>query len=397
MEGARPGKTAAGAAGQGGGTGRLPHLDFLRGAAALMVLAGHLRAFLFENHVPGGGAVTAAFYLATGLAHQAVIVFFAMSGYLVGGKALAQIFARAFCWRSYLSRRLSRLWLVVVPALALTLLFDLAGMGLTGGAGYDGSLRTIYGSGPAAPGIDSAPRTLLANLLFLQTVTSPVFGSNGPMWSLANEFWYYLFVPMVFWTAVAARSIAARLSGGVALGLMILLLPSHFVPGGVIWLAGAGAALAAGSARWDGVLTGTGIRLAAVTAFPAGVVLARLFPAAGDLWLGLLTAAALPVLARLPAPAGLYERLSRGLSELSFTLYLTHLPFLMLIVMTCFAPQRQGFGAAGMLVFAALFAAALLWAWLIWWLFERRTEELHRWLTRRRRAPASGITRAGAD
>jgi hypothetical protein len=76
---------------------RLDHLDLLRGLAALLVLAGHLRAYIFQSAVDleqAGlqlGVLGKVFYFATELGHQAVMVFFALSGYLVGGKALDDI------------------------------------------------------------------------------------------------------------------------------------------------------------------------------------------------------------------------------------------------------------------------------------------------------------------
>lgn len=42
---------------------------------------------------------------------------------------------------------------------------------------------------------DLAPAVLLGNLLFLQTKITQEFGSNGPLWSLFSEFWYYVLVP----------------------------------------------------------------------------------------------------------------------------------------------------------------------------------------------------------
>lgn len=360
---------------------RMAHLDFLRGLAALLVLAGHLRAFVFVGHAPGDGVVTSIFYLVTGFSHQAVIIFFAMSGYLVGGKALTQIFARNFSWHPYLTRRLSRLWLVVIPSLLLTLALDLPGLWWANG--YDGTYRTLYLSGPVEPGIDLSWQTLLANLFFLQTVTAPVFGSNGPMWSLANEFWYYLFIPMVFWTVFAAKGLGARSLGSALILAMILLLPSHFIEGGFIWLAGAVLAMAAERPRFSRYFQATLIRVAAILALLGAMVLARLLPGSGDLWFGVIVAVSLPVLAQMPASKGLYQRISQALAEISFTLYLTHLPLLMLIVMLFLAPDRFAFGAPGLMVFAALFALALLWATLIWWLFERHTNGLYRWLMQR--------------
>jgi peptidoglycan/LPS O-acetylase OafA/YrhL len=35
------------------------------------------------------------------------------------------------------------------------------------------------------------------NAFFLQTIAGPTFGSNGPLWSLAYEWWYYVLFPLV--------------------------------------------------------------------------------------------------------------------------------------------------------------------------------------------------------
>ena len=133
---------------------RLDSLDMLRGIAALLVLCGHLRAFVFQSFVDlersgvHPGIAVKAFYATTGLGHQAVMIFFALSGFLVGGKALDDILQRKFSWPRYMLRRLTRLWLVITPALLLTLLFDSAGTALTHGVGYDGRYYDLYSSGP---------------------------------------------------------------------------------------------------------------------------------------------------------------------------------------------------------------------------------------------------------
>jgi hypothetical protein len=56
---------------------------------------------------------------------------------------------------------------------------------------YDGSRYNIYVSGPYDPTTHSLI-AFLGNFAFLQTICVPIFGTNGPMWSLANEFWYYI-------------------------------------------------------------------------------------------------------------------------------------------------------------------------------------------------------------
>jgi peptidoglycan/LPS O-acetylase OafA/YrhL len=39
------------------------------------------------------------------------------------------------------------------------------------------------------------PEVLLGNLVFLQAILVPTWGSNGPLWSLAFEFWFYIWFP----------------------------------------------------------------------------------------------------------------------------------------------------------------------------------------------------------
>jgi peptidoglycan/LPS O-acetylase OafA/YrhL len=62
-------------------------LDLVRGLSALVVMAGHLRAFIFEDfgNLATPGPLSKIFYFITGLGHQAVMVFFVLSGYFVGG------------------------------------------------------------------------------------------------------------------------------------------------------------------------------------------------------------------------------------------------------------------------------------------------------------------------
>ena len=103
---------------------RLAWLDFARGIAALTVCMGHVRSALFMDYVdlPDAGLATSLFYAWTGLGREAVMVFFVLSGFLVGGAVMRA--GPAFDWRTYAIARLSRLWVVLVPALLLTAALD---------------------------------------------------------------------------------------------------------------------------------------------------------------------------------------------------------------------------------------------------------------------------------
>ena len=76
------------------------------------------------------------------------------------------------------------------------------------------------------------------NFFFLQSIVSPVFGSNGPLWSLSYEFWYYIIFPALILATAAWAGIRSRiLYAGLALLLLWFVGPQirlYFL----IWLAG---------------------------------------------------------------------------------------------------------------------------------------------------------------
>jgi peptidoglycan/LPS O-acetylase OafA/YrhL len=191
---------------------RLIHLDALRGLAAMLVLVGHMRSFLFPSwaSLAAHSPLLAAFYAVTGLAHSAVAVFFVLSDYLIGGPALGRVWAGTWSGRRYVVRRVTRLWTVLVPALALTLIWDAVGH-RANAAAYQGAYVSLLISGPNAtsPAVHGWT-VVLGDLLGLQTIVVPVLGSNGPLWSLANETWYYVLGGLRSGRACCGR---ARLSG----------------------------------------------------------------------------------------------------------------------------------------------------------------------------------------
>ncbi|MEI6323526.1 MAG: acyltransferase family protein [bacterium] len=95
---------------------RLVHLDCLRGMAALLVCVEHLRAFLFVPYarLESPGVVQKGFYFLTGLGHQSVMIFFVLSGFLVGGSFIGSLRKGSWSWKGYLLRRMTRLWVVLV-------------------------------------------------------------------------------------------------------------------------------------------------------------------------------------------------------------------------------------------------------------------------------------------
>ncbi|WP_052216043.1 acyltransferase family protein [Sphingomonas sp. ERG5] len=359
-------------------TGRFEHLDMIRGLAALLVLVGHVRGFVFIDYsdLTGTKLAAAPLYVIGGLGHQAVILFFALSGFLVGGRAMREIRQGRWNLPDYAVHRFARLWTALIPALIATALLDWIGRDLLRLNGYGAEYWDILSSGPF-PGSDPTPTltSFLGNIAFLQTIAVPVFGTNGPLWSLANEFWYYFLVPFA-WMALAGRniSVVARMFSALFAIVVLILLPFPIIALGSIWVIGATAWSLGDVVR--ALSPGRFLLLVAAIALAiaiGGVASLARPSLPTDILLGLACAATLPCLARLNNPGGFYGRLSFWLSEISFTLYVVHFPLIALLWFALLAPVQFGIVPLAFAAAAGLIVAAIGFAAAMWWLFERNT------------------------
>jgi peptidoglycan/LPS O-acetylase OafA/YrhL len=360
---------------------RFESLDMLRGMAAIFVLIEHTRAYVFvaKGALEGPtGILTKLFYAGTSVGHQAVIVFFALSGFLVGGQAIERMVAKKWSWKSYMIRRLTRLWIVLLPAILVTLFLDELGSLLTGGIGYDGSFGGIYPSWPndSRP-LDHSLPTVLGNIFFLQTILTPVLGSNGPLWSLANEFWYYLIFPLLAAIFLVPMRPILVACACILLGILLIALPFELLRGGLIWALGAAAAFVTRRTGNHRVWKNWFVRCGIAAFVLISIALAEIsWAGIGDLLLGFAVVLALPVLAGMESPGAIYTRVGRSLSEISFTLYVTHFPLLTFLVMVGLAPIRRSPDAGSFLIFGILVAAAILFSVVLWQCFERHTDRV---------------------
>jgi len=313
------------------------HLDLIRGVAALAVMLGHLRGFFFVTFpfISHKSLAVSALYAVTGYGHEAVMIFFALSGFFIGASVLDSVIKQTWSWRTYFANRVTRLQLVLFPALLLGLLWDQIGMRVPQAAAlYYGGIDNFFLPSVA---LRSTAAVFFGNLFFLQSIVSPVFGSNSPLWSISYEFWYYILFPALALAAISGAGIRKRLLYG---GLFLLLL--WFVGSQVrlyfpIWLAGA----VVGRLRR---VTGSISREAQwVLSSGAGLlffgVLARVrtHRLSSDLLSDYLVGSAFAVLlfaivlgSRKDVSSS-YARMAKKLSGFSYTLYLVHFPVLLLL------------------------------------------------------------------
>ena len=105
-------------------------LDFVRLSAAVLVLLGHARGLLLVSmaQVEHPNPLIRAFYLVSGLQHEGLVMFFIVSGFLVGGSVWRLIAQARFDLVAYVINRFARIYLVFIPALLLVLVLNTIGM-----------------------------------------------------------------------------------------------------------------------------------------------------------------------------------------------------------------------------------------------------------------------------
>lgn len=334
-------------------------LDLVRFLAALLVVAGHVRGTVFREYsalaTDSRNLAVASFFALSRLGHEAVIVFFVLSGFLVGGRAFERIAQGRFAAGDYAIDRITRIWIPLIPALVL---------------------GTAIAGGPAGP-VEWA-----GNLLGLQHVLVEPLGGNAPLWSLAYEIWFYALVYAVGRLAASNKMDPIAL---VILCLFVLVFTKLELQYLACWLIGALFYLKAP-------------RLAATTSLKVGAAISGLaiiglqltsdgsmrmadVPPGSRAGLEILLAVgagtACATLARMKS--AIVASLAPQVAAMSYTLYLTHYPLLGFMA-------RSGWQRAALVdgrslaVYGLVLAGTLLAAWLLYLPFERQTGRVRTWL-----------------
>lgn len=145
-----------------------------------------------------------------------VLMFFAISGFLIGGGALEKTRAGDFSFSLYFINRFTRIYIVLLPALLLVWVMDVVGLKSLNGLGIYTQEYPI-GALPIGTRDAIGLANFVYNLLMLQNVLGPPFGTAQPLWSLNWEWWSYMIAPFLVGMLVRiGRRLALPLAGGMA-------------------------------------------------------------------------------------------------------------------------------------------------------------------------------------
>lgn len=332
-------------------------LSHLRWIAAALVALNHFRGLLMQDYEPGAGLIAGAFYFATGFGHSSVIVFFVLSGFLVGRKVRAMAREETpDIWR-YFVDRFSRIFIVAWPAMALSLLILLAVVTYAPSAPVIGGNWSRPLWRPLGP--DVSPTLWASTFGLLNEIVTRTPAVNGPLWSLACEWTYYMvagagvallrrrwswIIPYAALLAVGVM-VRDRSDPTIAWNVTMLLV------GGAVWTLG----LLASVASDRGVVRGR-VALTTLCAMAAATFLSTRFTAVPDLVLGAAIAAMISHSRwRIWSFA---PRLGEQLAGFSYTLYAVHFPFAVALVTALALRHRLPAGPSSIALTVGAFLVA---------------------------------------
>ena len=366
------------------------HLDMIRSVAAWAVMWGHLRTLFFVDfqHAQRPGWLLGVLYFFTGFGHQAVMVFFVLSGFLISATVIKSHLSGTWSWREYAINRSTRLYVVLIPGLLLGLFWDLAGSALSASTGvYTHPLSDL---GPSVPLSNLNVGNFFGNLLFLQTIICPPFGSNTPLWSLANEFWYYALFPAALSALLAFfrkdMRVAAPLSI-VAACLAAFLGPDKLI-GFLVWMSGC--ALVYGCSKFQlqtKITVFLCLLLSAIILFACLSAARTSFASmlGSDLAVGIAFTLFLFGILQLElgARSRHYLGVAHRFAGFSYSLYVLHFPLLLFLRAWAVPSQRWQPDGVHLLFGSLIGVVVLFFAWSVSLFTENKTRVARDWVRKR--------------
>jgi peptidoglycan/LPS O-acetylase OafA/YrhL len=347
-------------------------LDWFRFLAAFEVMEYHARAHVWAHYdqlqTNSKNCLTWVFFEATHWGGQAVILFFVLSGFLVGGKVLERSLDRSFDLQAYVLDRVTRIYVPLLPVLVVS-----------GIVGY------IIGGQPIS--ISS----LLGNLTALQSVCARSYGGNLPLWSLSYESWFYVLGGLgAVLLCGSGRAKMISLCGMMfVLALFTRLQPWYLF----CWLLGAFSYLLVLAEVLPSLVFAGGVAMALFGLGFSEYISAHQrsfgdFLSSGHvayMIFSLGVALIFPFVARrVPGSAAMRrcERIGGKLAAFSYTLYLTHYPVTSL--WSKFRPEKfTAVDVHSLFWFIVVSLSCLVFAYVLYLPFEAQTSRVRGWLKQR--------------
>ena len=297
-------------------------LNFSRALAALLVLFFHIRSALVVPYdsLDLHNWLSRAVFVVTAFGHDAVIIFFVLSGYLVGGAVLKMdVRSPHDLWEYWIDRSV-RIGPVLIAATAFSIVLQ--------------HMAPLFGC-------TDTQLTVLGNALGFQNFLVKPLCNNLPLWSISNEVVYYFIFPVMIAAFLGIFSVwlAISLAGVMAICILSLSLAplddTNIVLDLPFWLIGAMIWFVPGNFlrwRWLALLLIAGALLFGRLDFGKDHSWFR------DLFLTAAFAFLLVTFVNRPMPqsgvgaavAGHVARTSRWFADLSFSLYVIHYPLIRL-------------------------------------------------------------------
>ncbi|MEN8419325.1 acyltransferase [Acinetobacter baumannii] len=201
-----------------------PQLDSLRGFSALIVLFAHANQVLIAPY-------TTLFSGVAGLLSQsAVMVFFVLSGFLIG-KSLTKNYNNnnGLDLIGYLRDRFNRIYPPFIFSIFLVvILYTLSPLIFPSGTNLFFEAYNL-----ARPSFDITIAETLRSLFFLNGFIGDTISSNGPLWSLSFEVWYYILAGLVFKSSKPIYALAS-----ITLLIVLSILSTSFLIHSTVWFIG---------------------------------------------------------------------------------------------------------------------------------------------------------------
>lgn len=345
----------------------LPWLDWMRFLAALAVVVCHVRGghWLDWGRMDGADKTWpgAVFFALTRPNLEPVIVFFLLSGFLVGGRLVERLQDGTFRVWDYALDRFTRIYIPLLPALVVS-----------------GVIAWYCG-------VAISWRELAGNIFALQGAFVNSFGKNEPLWSLSYEIWFYVL------GGFAAVCVMAKGRGsywglvGLLIGFLIFTKLSPLFL--LCWMIGALAyplrtvTIGVSAAAIGFIVTAAAIILSQLNMASASVRIDPAYLPSREVCALLLSAGLAIVISwlcgQMPKRKTLqqFENFGTKLAAFSYTLYLTHYPLMHL--WEHFDNERLGtLNAYSFVLFFLKIAYCLLFAWLLYLPFEAQTNGFRR-------------------